>query len=348
MKKFFMVTLAVIAAFIFVSCTDGKNLEDLIEVPDTDDTANASETSDQNDTDKDSDKDSDKDGDKDGDENDDNTTSCPDGTNDPTNPTDEPTNPTDEPTNPTDDVDPTNPTDEPKDPTDPTTDPTDPTTDPTDPTTDPTDPTTDPTDPTTDPTDPTTDPTDPTTDPTDPTTDPTDPTTDPTDPTTDPTDPTDPFEKCTEITLINTELSYYKHSHGSEKYDIFKTTYTPNTGSATSDTFYLKFYGLSEYDYTNNFNLAEINQGSERGLFLYVHEDEYCDSYSGDCTHGKTYFQKAGTVKVISAEFNFTGTEMSLLSAELNGVVLEETGTNESKACLKIKDTKAEYHGYYY
>lgn len=250
-----MILLTLLAIATFVSCS-GKNLDDLIEVPDTDETADSSETSDQN-----------------GDTNDD-------------------------PTEQTDNTD-----------TADTTDPTD-----------------------------------------DQTTEPTVEPTDPTEPTTDPTDPTDPFAKCTEITLSNTELSYYKHSHGSEKYDIFKATYTPNTGSATSDTFYLKFYGLSEYDYTDNFNLAEINQGSDRGLFLYVNEDEYCDSYSGDCTHGKTYFQKAGTVKVISAEFNFAVTEMNLLSAKLNGVVLEETGTNEStKACLKIKDDPTvEYHGYYY
>ena len=346
-----MILLTLLAIATFVSCS-GKNLDDLIEVSDTDDTADSSETSDQNDTDQNGDTNADPTEQTDNTDTADTTDPTDDQT---TEPTVEPTDPTESTTDPTDPTtDPTEPTTDPTDPTtdptDPTTDPTEPTTDPTEPTTDPTDPTTDPTEPITDPTDPITDPTEPTTDPTEPTTDPTDPTTDPTEPTTDPTDPTDPFAKCTEITLSNTELSYYKHSHGSEKYDIFKATYTPNTGSATSDTFYLKFYGLSEYDYTDNFNLAEINQGSDRGLFLYVNEDEYCDSYSGDCTHGKTYFQKAGTVKVISAEFNFAVTEMNLLSAKFNGVVLEETGTNEStKACLKIKDDPTvEYHGYYY
>ena len=310
--KNFMILLTLLAIATFVSCS-GKNLDDLIEVSDTDDTADSSETSDQNDTDQNGDTNA-----------------------DPTEQTDN--TDTADTTDPTDDQT-TEPTVEP-------TDPTEPTTDPTEPTTDPTEPTTDPTDPITDPTDPTTDPTEPITDPTEPITDPTDPTTDPTDPTEPVTDPTDPFARCTEITLSNTELSYYKHSHGSEKYDIFKAAYTPNTGSATSDTFYLKFYGLSEYDYTGDYNLTE----SDKGLSLYVNEDEYCDSYSGDCTHGKTYFQKAGTVKVISAEFNFAVTEMNLLSAKFNGVVLEETGTNEStKACLKIKDDPTvEYHGYYY
>ena len=336
MKKFFTIALALTAAFMLTACS-GKNLDELIEVPDTDDTADSSETSDQNDTDHGGDTNADTAEPTDTAD----TADTTDPTTDPTEPTTDPTEPTTDPTEPT--TDPTEPT---TDPTEPTTDPTEPTTDPTEPTTDPTEPTTDPTDPTTDPTEPTTDPTEPTTDPTEPTTDPTEPTTDPTEPT---TDPTDPFARCTEITLINTELGYYKHSHGSEKYDIFKATYTPNTGSATSDTFYLEFHGLSEYDYTDTFILADINQGSDRGLFLYVNEDEYCDSYSGDCTHGKTYFQKAGTVKVISAEFNFTTSKIDLLSARLNGVVLEETGNSEKGACLKIKDDPTvEYHGYYY
>ena len=346
--KNFMILLTLLAIATFVSCS-GKNLDDLIEVPDTDETADSSETSDQNNTDQNGDTNDNPTEQTDNSDTADTTDPTDDQTTEPTVEPTDPTEPTTDPTEPT--TDPTDPT---TDPTEPTTDPTEPTTDPTEPTTDPTEPITDPTEPITDPTEPTTDPTEPITDPTDPTIDPTDPTTDPTEPTTDHTEPTtdppDPFAKCTEITLSNTELSYYKHSHGSEKYDIFKATYTPNTGSATSDTFYLKFYGLSEYDYTDNFNLAEINQGSDRGLFLYVNEDEYCDSYSGDCTHGKTYFQKAGTVKVISAEFNFAVTEMNLLSAKFNGVVLEETSTNEStKACLKIKDDPTvEYHGYYY
>ena len=160
MKKFFTIALALIAALMLTACS-GKNLDELIEVPDTDDTADSSETSDQNDTDQNGDTNADPT------EQTDNTDTAD--TTDPTEQTDntdtaDTTDPTDNPT--------TEPTDEPTgEPTEPTTDPTDPTTDPTDPTTDPTDPTTDPTDPTTDPTEPTTDPTEPTTDPTEPTSD---------------------------------------------------------------------------------------------------------------------------------------------------------------------------------
>ena len=369
MKKFFTITLALIAVFMLAACS-GKNLDDLIEIPDTNDTADSSERSDQNDTDNGGDTNADTTDSADsasdnGDSDSNNDTELIDDSesgND-TDPTDDPTtDPSDDPT--------TDPTDDPTtDPTDdPTTDPTDdPTTDPTDdPTTDPTDdPTTDPTDdPTTNPTDdPTTDPSDdPTTDPTDnPTTDPTDdPTTDPTDdPTTDPTDQDD-TQRCTEITLTNTELNYDDHhSSLSYRYDIFKTTYTPNTGSATTDNFYLKFYG-SEYNYSGDHELAGTNwkndDGYSSGLFLYVHEDEYCDSYSGSCSHSKTYFQKAGTVNVTSAQFD--SGKMYILYAELNGVVLEEVTINSSTgesvpvskgACLKIQDnTQVEYHGYYY
>ncbi len=337
MKKFFTITLALIAVFMLAACS-GKNLDDLIEIPDTNDTADSSERSDQNDTDNG--------GDTNADTTDSADSASDNGDSDSNNDTEliddsesgNDTDPTDDPT--------TNPTD------DPTTDPTD------DPATDPTD------DPATDPTDdPTTDPTDdPTTDPTDdPTTDPTDdPTTDPTDdPTTDPTDQDD-TQRCTEITLTNTELNYDDHhSSLSYRYDIFKTTYTPNTGSATTDNFYLKFYG-SEYNYSGDHELAGTNwkndDGYSSGLFLYVHEDEYCDSYSGSCSHSKTYFQKAGTVNVTSAQFD--SGKMYILYAELNGVVLEEVTINGSTgesvpvskgACLKIQDnTQVEYHGYYY
>ena len=297
MKKFFTITLALIAVFMLAACS-GKNLDDLIEIPDTNDTADSSERSDQNDTDNGGDTNAD-------------TTDSADSASD---------NGDSDSNNDTELIDDSESGND---------------TDPTD------DPTTDPTD------DPTTDPTD------DPTTDPTD------DPTTDPTDQDD-TQRCTEITLTNTELNYDDHhSSLSYRYDIFKTTYTPNTGSATTDNFYLKFYG-SEYNYSGDHELAGTNwkndDGYSSGLFLYVHEDEYCDSYSGSCSHSKTYFQKAGTVNVTSAQFD--SGKMYILYAELNGVVLEEVTINGSTgesvpvskgACLKIQDnTQVEYHGYYY
>ena len=369
MKKFFSIAFTVIAALILVSCS-GKNLDDLIDVADTDDTADSSVTPDQNDTDNG--------GDTDADTTDDADTSD----SEPTNPTEstEPTEPTgntgNDSENPDNDAEPTDDT-EPVDDTEPaddtesddsaesdndteTDDDTEPTTDPTaDPSDDPTSEPTDSTEPTTEPTtDPTTEPTtDPTTDPSD------DPTTDPTDnPTTDPTtEPTvqDDTQRCTEITLNNTELTYKDHNSSlSYRFDLFKTALTTNIGSATTDNFYLRLFG-SEYNYSGNHELAGTNwkddDGYSSGVFLYVYADEYCDSYSGSCSHGKTYFQKAGTVNVTSAQIN--SGQMYILYAELNGVVLEEVTINsigesapvEQGSCLKIQNnTQVEYHGYYY
>ena len=377
MKKFFSIAFTVIAALILVSCS-GKNLDDLIDVADTDDTADSSVTPDQNDTDNG--------GDTDADTTDDADTSDT----EPTEPTEstEPTEPTgntgndsenpDNDAEPTDDTEPVDDTEladdtesddsaesdndtETDDDTEPTTEPTaDPSDDPTSEPTDSTEPTTEPTtDPTTEPTtDPTTDPSD------DPSNDPSDdPTTDPTDnPTTDPTtEPTvqDDTQRCTEITLNNTELTYKDHNSSlSYRFDLFKTALTTNIGSATTDNFYLRLFG-SEYNYSGNHELAGTNwkddDGCSSGVFLYVYADEYCDSYSGSCSHGKTYFQKAGTVNVTSAQIN--SGQMYILYAELNGVVLEEVTINsigesapvEQGSCLKIQNnTQVEYHGYYY
>ena len=350
MKKFLTITFTVIAAFILVSCS-GKNLDDLIDVPDTDDTADSSVTPDQNDTDNGSDTNAD--------------------TTDDTDTSDtEPTEPTTDPTN-----EPVEPTDEP------TTDPTD------EPTTEPTDGPVEPTDNNdsdypendseqdndaepTDDNEPEND-SEPTDD-SEPDND-TEPTDDKEpDNDTEPTDDNEPGdydneiddsdadnpetpERCTEITLTNTELDYVDHhSSLSYRYDLFKMTYTPNTGSATTDNLYLRLFG-SEYNYPGNHELAGTNwkndDGYSSGVFLYVYEDY--DSYYG--THGNTYFQKAGTVNVISAEIN--SGSMYILSAKLNGVVLEEVTINsigesapvEKGSCLKIKDDPTvEYHGYYY
>ena len=108
------------------------------------------------------------------------------------------------------------------------------------------------------------------------------------------------------------------------------------------------------YNYSGNHELAgtkwQDDDGySSNGVFLYVHEDEYCDSYSGSCTHGKTFFQREGSLYVTSAEFNTTNSKMTLLSATLTGVVLEEVSINSiGRECIRIKDATVEYHGYYY
>ncbi|MBQ4439064.1 hypothetical protein II898_09340 [bacterium] len=160
-------------------------------------------------------------------------------------------------------------------------------------------------------------------------------------------------QKCTEITLDHPDkLSYKKES--SRSY-IFKTTYTQNTGSATSDTFYLRFYG-DTYTYSGNHPLVGTNWYddygySSSGVFVYVYEDEYCDSYSGICSHNKMYFQRKGYVNVSLIQVD-SGTE--ILYADLDGVELEEVTINganqsipkEGGECLKIKDTEVHYQCY--
>lgn len=160
-------------------------------------------------------------------------------------------------------------------------------------------------------------------------------------------------QKCTEITLDHPDkLSYKKES--SRSY-IFKTTYTQNTGSATSDTFYLRFYG-DTYTYSGNHPLVGTNWYddygySSSGVFVYVYEDEYCDSYSGICSHNKMYFQRKGNVNVSLIQVD-SGTE--ILYADLDGVELEEVTINganqsipkEGGECLKIKDTEVHYQWY--
>ena len=325
MKKFFTITLAVIVAFIFVSCSDGKNLEDLIDT-NTDDQADSG-ISDQNDTDQ-------------GGETNNNTTEPTDNTDPTTNPTDEPTNPTDEPTNPTDEptnptYEPTNPTDEPTNPTDeptnPTDEPTDPTTDPTDPTTDPTDPTTDPTDPTTDPTDPTTDPTDPTTDPTDPTTDPTDPTTDPTDPTTDPTDPT---SDCVGISIDWNTFVLYEGA-----FDADITMGNPDK----IDDLTIEF---RQYDNDKvNPGTYDLGRGNNKNYLTCTE----CVSVAQDCTlldgfyldECTYYFQESGTLTV--SEVDLDGNIKGSISAKLREA--HESGyaedytliTDANGACVEIE-----------
>ena len=300
MKKFFTIALALIAALMLTACS-GKSLDDLIEVPDQDNTADSSDTSDNDDTDQGG-----------------NTNTEPTESTEPTEPTEptestDPTEPT-EPTEPTDDSEPgddSEPTDdsEPGDDSEPTDD------------------------------------SEPGDD-----SEPTDDSEpgDDSEPTDDSdSDTPETQERCTEITL-NAGLSHVKSSSSlSYRSDIFKTTYTPNTGSATSDTFYLKLYG-SEYNYYGSHDLAGTNwkddDGYSSGVFLYVHEDEYCD--------GKTYFQKAGSVNVTDIQINF-GT-VDALYANLSGVVLEEVTINsigvstpvDNGACLKINDISFEYHNY--
>ena len=164
-------------------------------------------------------------------------------------------------------------------------------------------------------------------------------------------------QKCTEITLINADqLSYKKKS---SRNHIFKTTYTPNTGldtlsTSTSDNLYIEFFISNNY--FDNYSLAGTNWDDDdgysgNGVSIYVYEDECCDYNGSNCSHSKMYFQRKGNVHISSFLFN---SETDTLDAELSGVELEEVtinGANKSTPvpggkCLKITDTPVHYRWY--
>ena len=161
-------------------------------------------------------------------------------------------------------------------------------------------------------------------------------------------------QKCTEITLINADqLSYNKESSTSH---VFKTTYTPNTGS--NDNLYIKIFGSYTDNYSDNYSLAGTNWKDDKGynmangVFVYVYENEYCDYNGSNCSHSKMYFQRKGNVDVSSMQVNNFGT--NIFYADLDGVELEEVSINganqsipkEGGECLKIKDTEVHYQWY--
>ena len=147
-------------------------------------------------------------------------------------------------------------------------------------------------------------------------------------------------QRCTEITL-NEELSYKKESSTSH---VFKTTYTPNTGS--NDNLYIKVFGPYTNSYAYKYPLAETNwnndDGYRNGVFVYIYEDE---------SHSKMYFQRKGHVDVSLIRVN---SGIDTLYADLIGVELEEVtinGANTSTPvqggkCLKITDTPVHYQWY--
>lgn len=161
-------------------------------------------------------------------------------------------------------------------------------------------------------------------------------------------------QKCTEITLINADqLSYNKESSTSH---VFKTTYTPNTGS--NDNLYIKIFGSYTDNYSDNYSLAGTNWKDDKGynmangVFVYVYENEYCDYNGSNCSHSKMYFQRKGNVDVSSMQVNNFGTNIfyaDLIDVELVEVTIngadESTPVPDGK-CLKIKDTPVHYQWY--
>ena len=127
---------------------------------------------------------------------------------------------------------------------------------------------------------------------------------------------------------------------------MFKTSYTPNTGSSDDDIFYMQFYDLS--DYNGTYPLAGTNYKDDSGLFLLIHEDG----------GSKYYFQREGKVKVTYDYEHGWGFCILTdcyddLRATLTGVVLEEVTINSTTfettpvtggACLKINNTTVRYY----
>ena len=150
-------------------------------------------------------------------------------------------------------------------------------------------------------------------------------------------------QKCTEITL-NTGLDYKKESERSHKFET--TYYYKNTGSLASGLFYMRFYGGS-YLYPDTYYLSGKNWKdddgySSSGLFVYICENQGCDS-------GRIYFQRKGTVKVKDVQIN--SGRINVLYAdflddvELEEVTIDSNGSHPVKdgACLKINNTSVEY-----
>ncbi|MBR4489384.1 hypothetical protein IKP13_01995, partial [bacterium] len=132
------------------------------------------------------------------------------------------------------------------------------------------------------------------------------------------------------------------------EYEYFYTNYTPNTGSSSTDTFYMQFFDLTYDQYTNTFPLAGQNYSAQLGLYLLIHEDG----------GSKKYYQKEGTVSVTydyehGWGFCIITSCYDDLRATLTDVVLEEVTIDSSTSqttpvsngsCIKIKNTTLRYY----
>ena len=147
------------------------------------------------------------------------------------------------------------------------------------------------------------------------------------------TEPTEPQQgNCTEIAL-STELTYSDYA-----IPTYYTTYTPNTGSSTTDTLVIELKNIPQNDVNGTYNLSGTNYSEDGILDIIVLEDGGV----------KYYFQREGTV-VIS---NYNASTHNI-KAELKNVILEEVTLNGSPlpvstpvsngACLKVKDTTISY-----
>ena len=161
------------------------------------------------------------------------------------------------------------------------------------------------------------------------------------------TDPDDP-QGCTEITL-NTTLthntgSYYDNYYGYDcDYEYLTTSYTPNTGSSSTDTFRIEIYDMS--DPSGTYDLEGQKYSSQYGVFLLVFEDG----------GSKKYFPREGDLNV-TYDYDhglFSDINYDSITAKLTGVILEETTIDSSSfqttpvtngTCLKIKDTTLNYY----
>lgn len=147
------------------------------------------------------------------------------------------------------------------------------------------------------------------------------------------TEPAEPQQgSCTEIAL-STKLTYSDYT-----IPTYYTTYTPNTGSSTTDTLVIELKNIPQNDVNGTYNLSGTNYSEDGILDIIVLEDDGV----------KYYFQREGTV-VIS---NYNASTHNI-KAELKNVILEEVTLNGSPlpvstpvsngACLKVKDTTVSY-----
>ena len=106
---------------------------------------------------------------------------------------------------------------------------------------------------------------------------------------------------------------------------------------------YFDLYGDGIDVGEGTYNLASYDWNDDYGVFLYVCEDRYYDSYYGEYYCSKIYFQREGTLQITDYELNWSNAYLESFEAKLYGVVLEQINSSgdpvSGGSCLKILNT---------
>lgn len=141
-----------------------------------------------------------------------------------------------------------------------------------------------------------------------------------------------PYE-CETLTIDSSNISYtYNYASG---YRLYTMAYTPNSGNPeSSDKFTFQISNLDPV--TGTYDLAGTNYADEKGIFIFVREDNYI----------KSYFQHKGTVQITDYD-----KETGRLTATLSGVRVTEVKIGQDYTttpvyggkCYNIADTTFTY-----